>query len=74
MPGSQQFQQHWGDNLVAVRDRRSKSKFYTTIEIVVDEREQPHPNVSLNAVHSFKRRQIVALPSAFEKDVGMFDD
>tara|TARA_R110002049_G_scaffold229987_1_gene402125 strand:+ start:1136 stop:1390 length:255 start_codon:yes stop_codon:yes gene_type:complete len=74
MPGSQQFQQHWGDNLVAVRYRRSKSKLHTTIEIVVDERVQPHPDVSLNAVHSFKRRQFVALPSAFEKDLGIFDD
>ncbi|CAA0080307.1 Uncharacterised protein [Halioglobus japonicus] len=66
MPGSRQFQKHWGDNLVAVRYRRNRSKLYTTIEIVVDEREQSHPDISLNAVHSFRRRQLVALPIAFE--------
>ena len=68
-PGSRKFQKYWGDKHVAVRYRRSKRKLYTTIEIVVDEREQPHSDVSLNAVHSFKRRQFVARPIAFEENV-----
>jgi hypothetical protein len=67
MPGSRRFQKHWGENLVAVRYRRGTNKLYTTIEIVVDEREQSHPEISLNAVHSFKRRQLVAIPIAFEE-------
>lgn len=69
MPGSQRFRKHWGDSLIAVRYRRDASKLYTTIEIIVDEREQSHHNISLNAVHSFKRRQLVALPIAFEEGV-----
>ena len=69
MPGTRQFQKHWGDNLVAVRYRRNNNTLYTTIEIVVDEREQSHPDISLNAVHAFKRRQLVALPIAFEEGV-----
>lgn len=67
MPGSRRFQKHWGENLVAVRYRRGANKLYTTIEIVVDERDQSHPEISLNAVHSFKRRQLVAIPIAFEE-------
>ncbi len=67
MPGSRRFQKHWGENLVAVRYRRRANKLYTTIEIVVDEREQSHPDISLNAVHSFKRHQFVAIPIAYEE-------
>lgn len=67
MPGSRRFQKHWGENLVAVRYRRGGNKLYTTIEIVVDEREQSHPTISLNAVHSFKRHQFVAIPIAYEE-------
>ena len=67
MPGSRRFQKHWGDNLIAVRYRRDAKKVYTTIEIVVDEREQSHHNISLNAVHCYKRRQLVAIPIAFEE-------
>jgi hypothetical protein len=69
MPGSRRFQKHWGENLVAVRYRRGANKAYTTIEIIVDEREQAVPPVSLNAVHSFKRQQLVAVPIAFEERV-----
>lgn len=67
MPGSRRFQKHWGENLVAVRYRRDANKLYTTIEIVVDEREQAHLPLSLNAVHAFKRRKLVAIPIAFEE-------
>jgi hypothetical protein len=65
MPGSRQFQKHWGDSLVAVRYRRDSTKLFTTIEIIVDEREQSRRGMSLNAAHAFKRRQLVALPIAF---------
>lgn len=67
MPGSRRFQKHWGENLIAVRYRRDAKMLYTTIEIVVDAREQSRFPVSLNAVHSFKRRQLVAVPIAFEE-------
>jgi adenine C2-methylase RlmN of 23S rRNA A2503 and tRNA A37 len=67
MPGSRRFQKHWGKNLVAVRYRRSGNKLFTTIEIVVDERDQSHPSISLNSVHAFKRMQLVAIPIAFEE-------
>ncbi|MEZ5573817.1 MAG: hypothetical protein R3E64_17655 [Halioglobus sp.] len=42
-------------------------KLYTTIEIVVDEREQAHPAISLNSVHAFQRREPVAMPIAYEE-------
>jgi hypothetical protein len=67
MPGSRRFQKHWGENLVAVRYRRGANKLYTTIEIIVDERDQSRPEISLNAVHSFKRHQLVAIPIAYEE-------
>jgi hypothetical protein len=67
MPGSRRFQKHWGENLIAVRYRRDANKLYTTIEIVVDEREQARHPISLNSVHTFKRRQLVAIPIAFEE-------
>jgi hypothetical protein len=67
MPGSRRFQKHWGENLIAVRYRRDANKLYSTIEIVVDQREQSRFPVSLNAVHSFKRRQLVAVPIGFEE-------
>ena len=63
-PGSRQFQNKWGENLVAVYYPRRKSRLYATIEIIVDERDQSHPDVSLNTVHFFKRRQLVARPIA----------
>ena len=66
MPGSRRFQKHWGENLVAVRYRRSANKLYTMIEISVDERDQSHLQISLNAVHSFRRGQLVAIPIALK--------
>jgi hypothetical protein len=67
MPGSRRFQKHWGENLVAVRYRRDEQKVYTTIEIIVDEREQSDPRISLNSVHAFKRQQIIAVVIAFDE-------
>jgi hypothetical protein len=67
VPGSRRFQEHWRENLVAVRYRRDTGKPYTTIEIIVDEREHAHPSISLNAVNYFKRMQLVAVPIAFEE-------
>jgi hypothetical protein len=67
MPGSRRFQKHWGQNLVAVRYRRDLNKLYTTIEIIVDEREQADPSISLKAVHAYRRQQLVAVTIAFEE-------
>lgn len=66
-PGSRRFQQHWGDDLVAVRYRRQGERLYTTIEIIVDERQQAAPGVSLNSVQARKRRQLVAVKIAYEE-------
>ena len=67
MPGSKRFQKHWGDRLVAVRYRRHAQTLYTTIEIIVDQREHPDRNISLISAHSFKRQQTVAVPIAFDE-------
>ncbi|MCB1843945.1 MAG: hypothetical protein KDI09_13360 [Halioglobus sp.] len=68
-PGTRRFQACWGDKLVAVRYRRSANTVYTTIEIIVDEREQPRPGVSLNAVHADRRAAMVAVRIAYEEHV-----
>ncbi|MCR9105430.1 MAG: hypothetical protein NXI15_09080 [Gammaproteobacteria bacterium] len=62
-PGSKRFQRHWGDRLVAVRYRqdRARREIYTTIEIIVDTRDIPPENVSLNAVQAYKKQQPVAV-------------
>lgn len=66
-PGTRRFQDHWGDQLVAVRYRRSARSNFTTIEIIVDERQQPEPGVSLNAVHAYRRQRVVAVKVAWEE-------
>lgn len=66
-PGSRRFQKHWGDSLVAVRYRRNNRKLITTIEIIVDERVQSEPPISLNAVHAHQRRKMVAVRIAYEE-------
>jgi hypothetical protein len=68
-PGSIRFLQHWKDKLVAVRYRRDteNNKIYTTIELIVDEREQAPPNISLLSAHAHKRRQAVAVTIAWEE-------
>jgi len=66
-PGTRRFQNHWGDKLVAVRYRREQRTVYTTIEVIVDERDQPDPGVSMNAVHAYRREQIVAVRIAYEE-------
>lgn len=40
---------------------------YTTVELIVDEREQAPPNISLVSVYAHKRRQPVAVPIAWEE-------
>ncbi len=68
-PGSKRFQRHWGDKLVAVRYRqdRARRENYTTIEIIVDTRDIPPENVSLNAVLAYERQQPVAVPITWEE-------
>lgn len=66
--GTRRFQKHWGESLVAVRYRRANRKLFTTIEIIVDEREQVEPPVSLNSALAYKRKNIVALPIAYGEE------
>jgi hypothetical protein len=60
-PGGIRFYQHWKEKLVAVRYRRDtqNNKIYTTVKLILDEREQAAPNISLLSVHAYKRRQAV---------------
>ena len=66
-PGSRRFQKHWGDRLVAVRYREHGETLYTTVEIIVDERQRASATISLVAAHSRKRQQIVAVRIAWEE-------
>ncbi len=68
-PGSARFLQHWGDRLVAVRYRKDAAthKLYTTIEIIVDEREQAPEGVSLTHQHAARRNEIVAVPIGYDE-------
>jgi len=67
-PGSRRFQKHWGNRLVAVRYRRAEKTIYTTIEIIVDEREQPEQHISFISAHAFKRQQAVAVRISYEEE------
>jgi hypothetical protein len=68
-PGSVRFYRRWREKLVAVRYRHDarNNKIYTTIEIIVDEREQAPPDISLVSAHAYQRQQPVALPIAWEE-------
>ena len=66
-PGTIKFSNHYGDQLVAVRYRldRASNKQYTTIELIVDEREAPLPNVNRAAYLNHKKREPVAIRVPF---------
>ena len=67
--GTSRFTRKYGAQLVAVRYRRKPldNKTYTTVEIIVDEREYAGKNISLKSVHSYQRKQWVAVPIAFDE-------
>jgi 2'-5' RNA ligase len=68
-PGSTRFLQHWGDRLVAVRYRKDNEagKLYTTIEIIVDERELPPEGVRFSQHRTVRRNTVVAGPIHYEE-------
>ncbi len=68
-PGTKRLYAHWGDKLIAVRYRRNTQtkKIITTIEIVIDEREQPPTGVSMISALAYRRQQVVAVPIAWEE-------
>ncbi|WP_156820890.1 hypothetical protein [Dasania marina] len=67
--GANRFLRKYGKQLVPVRYRRkpNDNKTYTTVEIIVDEREYAGKGLSILANHTDKRRQSVAIPIAFEE-------
>ncbi|TGD71040.1 hypothetical protein E4634_19530 [Mangrovimicrobium sediminis] len=66
--GARRFHRRYGDQLCAVRYRESDcgSKLFTTIEIIVDERERPKKNISNVSLHACRRNEVVALRVAYE--------
>lgn len=68
-PGSKRFQKRWGHKLVKVRYRRNASagKILTTVELIVDERDQPPPGISYVAMHTRERQQVVAIAIAWKE-------
>jgi hypothetical protein len=67
--GAKRFLKEWGEKLIAVRYREDpeENAMYTTIEIIVDKRERPTPQVSNQKLLAFKRKQIVALAVRYEE-------
>ena len=67
--GANRFVRKYGKQLVAVRYRRNPNdtKTYTTVELIVDEREYAGKKVSLRSVHAYKRKEWVAVPIAFHE-------
>lgn len=68
-PGSTRFKQHWGDRLVAVRYRKDSEagKLFTTIEIIVDERELPPEGVTFPQHRAIRRNTVVAVPISYDE-------
>ena len=62
-PGSARFMKHWGEQLVTVRYRRDAATgaLFTTIEIIVDQRETPPDGVRLTHHHAARRNTVVAV-------------
>ena len=67
--GTRRFQRSYGERLCAVRYRKSDCgrRIVTTIEIIVDEREQAPPGISHNALLAARRSRPVALRIAYRE-------
>ncbi len=61
--GTQRLLREWGEHLVMVRYREdeAKTRRYTTIEIVVDERKRPEPQINQRAALAQRNKQLVGL-------------
>lgn len=67
--GTGRFQRRYGERLVKVRYRKSacESRLFTTVEIIVDEREAPPPGVSHDALNASRRAEPVALEIKYDE-------
>lgn len=66
--GSRRLQREWGEKLLCVRYREHNKKIYTTIEIVIDERDKPPKNVCQFQTLSNRNKTIVAIKVAYEEE------
>lgn len=67
--GTHRFLDEWGDKLVAVRYRKTKdkSRAYTTIEIIVDERVVSTSTLNNRALNMTGRNRSVAIRVHYEE-------
>lgn len=67
--GTKRFLREWGDSLVAVRYREDlqRQKIFTTIEIIVDEREKLPQRVYRHQVLANKRNAVVAVSVLYQE-------
>ena len=68
--GSHRFLDEWGDRLVAVRYRKAgnPNRIYTTIEVIVDERQASTPVLSTRAFNMTGRNRAVAIRVHYEEN------
>lgn len=61
--GTQRLLREWGERLVMVRYREdeAKTRRFTTIEIVVDDRKRPEPQINQRAELAQRNKQLVGL-------------
>lgn len=67
--GAKRFVERYGDRLCAVRYRQSEcgAKVFTTVEVIVDERQRTPRGISLNTAHAHRLQQPVALKVRWEE-------
>ncbi|WP_295802984.1 hypothetical protein [uncultured Microbulbifer sp.] len=67
--GAKRFVERYGNRLCAVRYRQSDcgTKVFTTVEVIVDERQRTPQGMSLNVVHAQRLQQPVALKVRYEE-------
>ncbi len=67
--GTQRFVREWGENLVAVRYREEpkKKKVFTTIEIIVDERDKSPTPVNRHKQLAIERKKVVAVSVKYQE-------
>ncbi|WP_250461821.1 hypothetical protein [Microbulbifer litoralis] len=67
--GSRRFEQRFGKRLCRVRYRESPcgKKLFTTVELIIDEREKPAAGTSLAAVNAYRKKEPVAVCVGYEE-------
>ncbi|MFC6633697.1 hypothetical protein [Microbulbifer taiwanensis] len=67
--GARRFEQRFGKRLCAVCYRESPcgKKIFTTVELIIDEREKPATGTSLAAVNTYRKAEPVAVCVGYEE-------